>query len=202
MGGLGCFGCFLLEASIGKRPAKCRIVDHHGLLNFGVIPFLTHNHVEVLCKLVCAAVVFKQRHHWNRSWHNSLAAQFTLGHVFFFSFFSSRCIFVGTSSAGRNKGYGSRLNHQELDRGFYCAILGFPHFGHPQPFKRRFLGAPEDKFDAMMAALDKEVPKAVQRKLNHVIVVDRSFEVFSRSDSIWGKGPPQNGLPWFSGTKD
>ncbi|CAJ1455023.1 unnamed protein product, partial [Effrenium voratum] len=39
-----------------------------------------------------------------------------------------------------------------------------------------------DKFDAMMAALDKEVPKAVQRKLNHVIVVDRSFEVFSR---IW-----------------
>ncbi|CAJ1339145.1 unnamed protein product [Effrenium voratum] len=40
----------------------------------------------------------------------------------------------------------------------------------------------DDKFDAMMAALDKEVPKAVQRKLNHVIVVDRSFEVFSR---IW-----------------
>ena len=40
----------------------------------------------------------------------------------------------------------------------------------------------EDKFDAMMAVLDKEVPGAVQRKLSHIIVVDQAFEVFSR---IW-----------------
>eukprot|EP00931_Biecheleriopsis_adriatica_P055337 TRINITY_DN32689_c0_g2_i2.p1 TRINITY_DN32689_c0_g2~~TRINITY_DN32689_c0_g2_i2.p1 ORF type:complete len:1177 (-),score=214.66 TRINITY_DN32689_c0_g2_i2:76-3606(-) len=39
-----------------------------------------------------------------------------------------------------------------------------------------------DKFDAMMGVLDKEVPRAVHRKLIHMIVVDRSFEVFSR---IW-----------------
>eukprot|EP00434_Breviolum_minutum_P021088 symbB.v1.2.018605.t1/scaffold1491.1/size115652/4 len=39
-----------------------------------------------------------------------------------------------------------------------------------------------DKFDSMMAILDLEVPKVIQRKLSHVIVVDESFEVFSR---IW-----------------
>ncbi|CAK9113924.1 Dynactin subunit 1 (150 kDa dynein-associated polypeptide) (DAP-150) (DP-150) (p150-glued) [Durusdinium trenchii] len=39
-----------------------------------------------------------------------------------------------------------------------------------------------DKFDSMMAKLDQEVPQVIQRKLSHVIVVDESFEVFSR---IW-----------------
>lgn len=39
-----------------------------------------------------------------------------------------------------------------------------------------------DKFDSMMAILDIQVPKVIQRKLSHVIVVDESFEVFSR---IW-----------------
>ena len=39
-----------------------------------------------------------------------------------------------------------------------------------------------DKFDSMMAILDQEVPCIMQRKLSHVIVVDESFEVFSR---IW-----------------
>ena len=34
----------------------------------------------------------------------------------------------------------------------------------------------------MMAILDQEVPRIMQRKLSHVIVVDESFEVFSR---IW-----------------
>ena len=34
--------------------------------------------------------------------------------------------------------------------------------------------------DAMMAVLDQQVPRVIQRKLNHVIVVDESFEADKR----------------------